>query len=108
MTSDNSPQDPKGYYYAPLTEGGPYQQKLEKYFSNAGLVINYVIAAAKGLDPQLGGIPDNAGSKMGGMLGNTVGFYVDNVDNIEMNIHTFIEQTNNPDSWMIPQPFDNN
>ncbi len=108
MISDDISQDPKGYYYAPLTEGGRYQTKLEEYLSNAGSAINFVLAVTSGAEIAAVGTTTNAGGKIGGMLGNTVGFYIDNLSNILNNAETFLEQANSSDTWMMPQPFDYN
>lgn len=96
-------------YYAPLTEGGPYQTKLDEYFSTAAQVL---ITANQVFDPYYDvatvaypGI-SSLGGDIAGTIGNTIGFYIDNFSNIEQNIGTTLNKMNDPNFWVTPQPED--
>jgi hypothetical protein len=97
-------QEPHGYYYAPLTEGGTFQ-KLGEEGSRMLLAAGQMWFT--GRDPQLA-----TQSSMGGLgdfvssIGGALGQYVDNTSTIEQNLSTLINQLNDPRTWMAPTPFD--
>jgi hypothetical protein len=88
MSSD-IPQDPKGHYYAPPTQGGKYETQLSELGDGIGRVIIAGIAVELGADAEsatrtgLGKIGDLLASTLGS-IGNTI----DNLPRINQNLQT--------------------
>ncbi|MGS0625842.1 hypothetical protein ACU8YE_23220 [Ralstonia sp. VS2407] len=92
--------------YEPLKDGGPYQEKLEEYFSMAGQVLTITVQmtdphydVATVANPGL----SNVVGDMAGAIGSTIGFYMDNYKNIENNIEAVIINMNDPNFWVNSQ-----
>jgi hypothetical protein len=108
MSSDNNnPQDPKGHYYAPPTQGGKYETQLHELGDGIGRVIIAGIAVEFGADAEsatrtgLGKIGDLLASTLGD-IGNTI----DNLPRINQNLQTIITQLSDSASWTTPGPFE--
>jgi hypothetical protein len=107
--TDQSPQVPHAYYYAPYVEGGKYENNLSQLGQATGQML---VAFAS---YELGGAydPQAASNTAMGMLGTIVGSItqyafgqvgqlVDNLPVISQNIETALGQLNDASSWMSP------
>jgi len=103
-TSYDSPQTPRGYYYQPLKDDGPFEKRLEA----AGEIIGKSIAQASATEETGGELPEISmameafGEKTGGLIGKTAGFYIDNASAILKNAQTFVDQLNDYRTWADP------
>ena len=109
MTSPSSydlPQQKGSYYYAPLQDNGPFEQRLKQLGEIIGPYIAQGVADTDtgGLseNPVASHILDEAGELGGGMMGQVIGFYIDNASKIIQNANTLINQFNDPSTWSDP------
>jgi hypothetical protein len=98
-----------------MTENGQWAQGLGNALGAAGSIAGQVLGAATAdLQAESGVLPTNAqiagASAAGGMIGNsvgqavghTLGGYIDNIDSVTQNVQTFLQEANDPQSWIPP------
>ena len=115
MPQNENPQVPGDYYYRPLQENGPIARTLGDAL---GIVGKYTgqkmakdamkdIGSESGLPVELLAVPaahvgGEIGSSVGRLMGQGIGYYLDNADALMQNAETALQQASDYRSWMQP------
>lgn len=98
--NSSSYQKQGGYYYQPYQDNGPYAQILKATGETVGSQAGTIAGLTGGVQV----IVNMIGRSIGGSAGELSGFYMDNFSAASKNFDTFIQETNNPSSWIAPSP----
>lgn len=95
------------YYYAPYSHDGEWETKLGNWFGDAGqaiasAVLSGIFKEDPALEPALG--ISTVASAIAEQAGQNIGFFIDNVSNIEQNGETFLKELSDINIWITQGP----